>query len=177
MSSAKELQLLAAIASEQKTKNVFNIVLIGPNQRIEADEYTASAALSLNDSDGVAVKGKVTTITLVSHVEVGGTGLVNEPVGHLHFFKADPSVAARAAALSANGADHLEIIGSVFLKSADWISDASGAVASILIDIPFEDLTEIFCVFHNDLGSAGFNTVAAEDETLKFSIGFTTGRS
>ena len=174
MASARELKLLDAIAAPELPKTLFNIEVIGKDQLIVAGEFTASLAIPVS-ADGAKVSGRLLGIHLMSLTE--GTGLVNVPVGEITFFRADPTVVAGATALAANGADHRVSIGSIVVKSSDWVRDASGATATILMDLPFTDLENVFMAFFFDLASGDFNTVAAEDEVLEMNVTYSSQRN
>jgi len=167
MSSAVRA-LLKIIGDAETVRTLATQTLITKDELIAINNYSKSISFDVRRTiDNAPTQGRVSFICLVSSET--GTGAVKLPAGTLYVFKADPTIAANASALAAAGADHLNVIGTVPVVAADWESDASGAVANLLVDIPFPTLANVFIAFKMD-GSSEFNSLAADDEILQIFI-------
>jgi len=135
------------------------IELIGPDEQVDQNEYSASVALSLQ-SIGT---GKIEAVTLRT-IETG-SGVILTPAGTLLFLNADPATAAGDTDLTA--AEWATVVGIIEIAAADWVADTAGAAVVGIPDkaFPFETLSNLYMVWlHTDATS--FNSLAGDDESL-----------
>jgi hypothetical protein len=136
--------------------------LIGQNDQVDTNDYSASLAVELSPSPTTA-SGEVLAVTLIS-TEIG-TGAVLQPTGTLLFFDADPAVTAGDTALTA--AKWATLIGAVSFAATDWLSvDTAGAIAFKQVAIPFHALRYLYLVWDHTLATS-YNDNAADDEILQ----------
>ena len=161
-------QILTALGSGVLTKPFAEmkesglVELIGINEQVDQDEYSASVGVVL----GGTYSGEILMVTLYSTED--GSGAVQEPDGVLIFLDIDPEAAAGDAALTA--AERVTIIGQIDVETDDWQSDANGASACIKNQpLTFHSLATIYAVwFHKNATS--FNDVAGDDEQLEMNM-------
>lgn len=166
--SAASRDLLRITAGVETVKVLPTQTIITKDELIAVNNYSKSVSFDVSRAPGsVAQQGSVSGVVLISS-EIG-TGAVKLPSGTLYFFKADPTVAANASALAAAGADHLLVIGVVPVVASDWEGDLSGAVASLLVDVPFPKVGSVFVAFKMDAVSE-FNSAGDDEEILDIFI-------
>lgn len=165
MVSSVDRKLLSIIAGGQAVRRITLAELISKDELVANNNYSKSVSLNTSTPlTNVPCTGFIDVIQLYSAET--GSGVVKTPAGTLYFFDADPVVAANAAALKAGGVDHDKLIGLVPVLTDDWESDPNGAMATIVVNIPFDTLSTIFVAFRMDSASE-YNSVAGDDETLK----------
>lgn len=141
--------------------------IIGINDAaMTQDEYSSTADLGLGGTYSGEILGFI-----LSSLE-SGTGAVQEGMGTIYFFDADPNTTSGDVSLAAAGAEHNTVIGIVKIAAADWDSDASGAVCHKTVAIPFHALATIYCVYRTTDSAALWNSAAADDERLNINMWF-----
>jgi len=169
MSSSAVRSILQIIADAETVRLLAIQTLITIDELVAVNNYTKSISFDVRKVlDSSSLQGRIAFVQLFSS-EIG-TGAVKLPAGTLYVFKADPSIGVNATALGAAGADHLNVVGTVPVVAGDWEDDANGAVANIIVDIPFPTLANVFVAFKMD-ASSEFNSLAGDDEILQISIG------
>lgn len=167
MSSA--VRALLKIIGDAETVRILAVqTLITKDELVAVNNYTKSISFDVRQVlDNASLQGRIAFIQLFSSET--GSGAVKLPVGTLYVFKADPAIGVNATVLAAAGADHLNVVGTVPVVAGDWEDDDNGAVANIIVDIPFPTLADVFVAFKMD-ASSEFNSVAGDDEILQISI-------
>lgn len=150
-----------AVYAESSVWEVGSTELIDKDDRVDAQDYSASKALVISS---YKKKGEIEQIVLTT-LELG-SGAVRTPAGWLYIFDADPAIAAGDTALVAAGVEHLTIITKVRINSTDWDSDGSGGTATVLTATPFHKLSNLYVSFRPDAGATSINDVAGDDEEM-----------
>ena len=140
--------------------------LIGINERVDQNEYSASVGVSMTSGSPVSgsVSGEVLHTTLYSHAT--GSGSVLTPAGTLMFCNGDPNMVT-SGSTAMPVAVRRSIIGQIVVAVADWKDDALGASVTIPYQpLAFHELSSIYLVwFHED--ATAYNDNAADDEILE----------
>ena len=141
--------------------------LIGINEQITASQYGATVSITL------AGPGTIVKVCLIAtEDDSGGGGAVFTPAGDLILFDADPTLGVDDATIT--NAERLTIVSVMTFATANWQSDANGAVnCQKTIEI-FHGST-LFATWHSATGETQWNSAAGDDEQLEFNLWYKRG--
>lgn len=136
--------------------------LIGKDENVQAQNYSKSVSFSFSSE---RASGEILSLILVSYKT--GTGAILKPQGDLYIFSNDPNISANATSLSPSGADHKKIMNVVPIVTGDWLSDTTGAVATVLTATAFEKTSALYFSFKIASGETAYNANAGDDQFLE----------
>lgn len=138
--------------------------LIGINEQVSASQYSASVSITL------AGPGDIVKVCLMAtEDDAGGGGAVFTPAGDLILFDTDPAIATDDATIT--NAERLTIVSVMTFATANWQSDANGAVNCQKTNEVFHGST-LFATWHSATGETQWNSAAGDDEQLEFNLWF-----
>lgn len=132
--------------------------LIGINEQVAADEYSASINFFFNGSSGVIRK-------LCMYATQDDSGTIFTPAGTLYIWNIDPAVSAGDTSMTA--IERTNIVNQYTFVAGDWDSDANGASTCKLIDDVFVN-TFFFASWRSATGEVEWNSAVGDDEQLQF---------
>lgn len=142
------------------------ITLLGANDQLAAEDYTASQEIAL-DANGPA-SGEVLSVSLIASESGAGSVLASQ--GTLYLFDSDPAITLQDAALAGAGAGHAKCIGYEDFVTADWKTDASGGIACKTVAIPFGRARSLWAAFFLNAGETTINSAGGDDELLRLRL-------
>lgn len=135
--------------------------LVGINEQVDQNEYSASVGVALGDT----YSGEILGIALYSTED--GSGSVQTPTCKLFILDADPASTAGDTALAA--AEWVTVIGRIDIDSSEWESDANGAMVYKATPVPFHALSTLYLVLKNK-SATGINDAAGDDEQIECNL-------
>ena len=136
--------------------------LIGINEQVAAEKYSASVTLTLAATSSGFIK-KICIFTSEDGIDV-----VFTPIGSLIIFDADPTVTSGDVSITM--AERLTVVAQFDLATGGYQADVNGAMQCQDTNEAFHSTGSLFATWFSATGETQWNSGAGDDEQLEFNF-------
>ena len=136
--------------------------LIGINEQVAAEQYSASVTITLAATSSGYIK-KVCLFT-----SEDGSGVVFTPTGTLIIFDADPTITTADTSITMT--ERLTVVAQFDLATGGFQVDVNGGMSCQDTNEAFHSTGTLFATWFSATGETQWNSLAGDDEQLEFNF-------